>query len=228
MPAPHRRVPAPQDIHVRAITAGDAPRLAEAFAGFSDRTRYLRFLGPKPRLSSAELRYLTDVDQHRHVALAAVDPVDGSFVGIARYAMAPDEAEAADVAVVIADAWHGRGVGTRLMRELVARAAANGIVRLTGTTLHDNPAARALLRRVGFRTRSIGGGLIDLELRAAAGSGRVALRAAGARSSPPRSRGPSAAPRSRARRAAARWPARRPRRPARTRPRWPSTAWSSR
>ena len=65
---------------------------------------------------------------------------------------------------MIADAWQGAGVGTLLMRELVARAAANGIARLIGTTLHDNPAARALLRRVGFRTRSIGGGLIELEL----------------------------------------------------------------
>jgi RimJ/RimL family protein N-acetyltransferase len=164
MPAPHRPAPAPRALQIRAITAEDSARVADAFAGFSDRTRYLRFLGPKPRLSAAELRYLTDVDQHTHVALAAVDPHDGSFVGIARYATEAGETESADVAVVIADVWQGAGVGTLLMRELVARAAANGIARLTGTTLHDNPAARALLRRVGFRTRSIGGGLIELEL----------------------------------------------------------------
>ncbi|HET9738815.1 MAG TPA: GNAT family N-acetyltransferase [Solirubrobacteraceae bacterium] len=149
--------------HIRPIRAGDSARVAAAFDGFSDRTRYLRFLGPKPRLSAAELRYFTDVDQRRHVALAAVDS-DGAFVGIARYAMAPGDEETADVAVVVADDWQGRGVGTLLMRELVARAAANGIPRLTGTTLHDNPGARALLRRVGFRTSSIGGGLIELEL----------------------------------------------------------------
>ena len=164
MPAPHRRAQVEQIPRIRAITAGDSARVAAAFDGFSDRTRYLRFLGPKPRLSAAELRYLTDVDQRRHVALAAVDPADGAFVGIARYAMTPGDDETADVAVVVADDWQGRGVGTLLMRELVARALANGIPRLTGTTLHENPGARALLRRAGFRTSSIGGGLIELEL----------------------------------------------------------------
>ena len=150
--------------YIRPIRAGDAARVAAAFESFSERTRYQRFLAPKPRLSSSELRYLTDVDQRRHVALAAVNPADGAFVGIARYATAPGEHETADVAVVVADAWQGTGIGTRLMRELVARAAANGIARLTGVTLQGNSAARALLRRVGFRTRAYTDGLVELEL----------------------------------------------------------------
>jgi RimJ/RimL family protein N-acetyltransferase len=161
MPAPHRPAPVSRAPYIRAITAEDSARLADAFAGLSDRTRYLRFLSPKPRLSAAELRYLTDIDHRTHEALVAVDPADGSFVGVARYAGGIDTA---DVAIVVADAWQGRGIGTQLMRELVARAAANGVARLTGTTLHDNPGARALLRRVGFHTRSMGGGLVDLEL----------------------------------------------------------------
>lgn len=164
MPAPHRPARAAHALHVRPITADDAPLLAEAFAGLSERSRYLRFLAPKPRLSAAELAYLTDVDQRTHVALAAVDPADGHFVGVARYATAPGESEEADVAIVVADAWQGRGVGTRLMHALIARAAANGIRRLTGTTLTENRAARALLRRHGFRTGSFGGGLVELEL----------------------------------------------------------------
>ena len=53
MPAPHRPAPAPRALQIRAITAEDSARLADAFAGFSHRTRYLRFLGPKPRLSAA-------------------------------------------------------------------------------------------------------------------------------------------------------------------------------
>jgi RimJ/RimL family protein N-acetyltransferase len=150
--------------YIRPITAGDAERVATAFEGLSDRSRYQRFLAPKPRLSSSELRYLTDVDQRRHVALAAVDPAGGAFVGIARYATAAGDHDTADVAVVVADAWQGSGIGTRLMHELVGRAAANGIARLTGVTLQGNTAARALLRRVGFRTRAYTDGLVELEL----------------------------------------------------------------
>ena len=133
--------------YIRPITAGDAERVATAFEGLSDRSRYQRFLAPKPRLSSSELRYLTDVDQRRHVALAAVDPADGAFVGIARYATAAGDHDTADVAVVVADAWQRRGVGTILFERLTARAREAGVERITARMIVGNEAARRLIAR---------------------------------------------------------------------------------
>jgi hypothetical protein len=43
----------------------DAPLLADGFARLSDRSRRMRFLGTKTTLSTAELRYFTEVDHHR-------------------------------------------------------------------------------------------------------------------------------------------------------------------
>ena len=128
----------------------------------SVRARYDRFLGPKPKLSSAELSYLTDVDHRTHEALAAVDPEDGAIVGIARYASGSEDAGIADVAFFVLDPWQGQGIATRLGRQLVARADASGIARLTASTFASNRAARVVLRRLGFRTTGIGAGVVEL------------------------------------------------------------------
>src|SRR4051812_234289 len=151
-------------LHFRPITAGDRDGLAAAFDALSERSRQLRFLAAKPRLSSAELTYFTDVDHRTHEALVAIEPGSGRIVGVARYATLVGAPDTAEVAFVVADEWQGRGVGTRLMRELRERAMENGLARLAATTIHDNRAARVVLRRAGFRTRHMAGGILELAL----------------------------------------------------------------
>ena len=67
------------EVRIRELTPRDAPVLAEAFERLSPESRDLRFLSAKPRLTSHDLEYLTDVDGHLHEALGAVD-VASSFV----------------------------------------------------------------------------------------------------------------------------------------------------
>jgi acetyltransferase len=151
-------------LEIRPLAAADRDRLADAFAGLSERTRYERFLGPKPRLSEAELRFLCDVDHRRHEALAAIDPSDGRIVGVARYVTWPDRPGTADVAFVVADAWQGQGIGTLLMCRLLAVAPRNGVRRLTATTFAANRPARALLRTFRFCARWTGADIVELDL----------------------------------------------------------------
>ena len=150
-------------LEVRPITVSDRDRLAAAFASMSERSRLRRFLGPKPKLSRAELTYLTDIDHRTHEALAAVDPEDGGIVAVARYATEPDRPGTADVAFFVLDRWHGQGIATQLGSLLMQRADANGIARLTASTFADNRPARAVLRRLGFRTTAIGAGVVELQ-----------------------------------------------------------------
>ena len=149
-------------LRLRPIEPDDRHRLAVAFARMSVRARHDRFLGPKPKLSAAELTYLTEVDHRTHEALAAIDPEDGSIVGVARYAPEPDAPGVGDVAFFVLEAWQGQGIGTLLGRALVERADANGVERLVATTFAHNRAARAVLRRIGFRTVAIGAGVVEL------------------------------------------------------------------
>jgi RimJ/RimL family protein N-acetyltransferase len=150
-------------LEVRPLTSADRDRLAVAFGRMSERSRLRRFLAPKPRLSAAELSYLTDIDHLSHAALAVVDPEDGRIVGVARYATEPDDPDTADLACFVIDAWQGQRVGTMLAQRIVQRADANGIARLTASTFTDNRPARAMLLRLGFRSTGFGGGIINLE-----------------------------------------------------------------
>jgi RimJ/RimL family protein N-acetyltransferase len=154
----------PPGIRIRPLEPSDRAGVAALFKRLSPESRRQRFLGPKPTLSERELTYLTTVDHRWHEALAAVDGRDGTIVGVARYASIPGRPDAADGAIAVADAHHGRGIGTVLVRCLIARARVNGFAVLTAETLWENRRARALLRGTGFQARRSSGAVIELEL----------------------------------------------------------------
>jgi GNAT superfamily N-acetyltransferase len=149
---------------VRPLGPADREGLAALFAQLSPESRYRRFLSPKPELTPRELVYLTDTDRFHHEAIAAVDPCDGSIVGVGRYVRDRDQPATAEVAFEVADELQGTGIGTALARQIVQHARANRVAVLTSATLWDNCSARALLRRLGFRARASRGGVIELEL----------------------------------------------------------------
>lgn len=151
-------------LRIRQIEPGDRDRLAAAFDRLSPRSRYLRFMAHKPKLSDAELTYLTDVDHVTHEALGAFDPSTGELVGVARYATFSGSGTTADLAVTVVDEWQRVGLGTMLAHRIVYRAADNEIERLEATTLVDNLAARALLRRLGFRAHGRDADVLELGL----------------------------------------------------------------
>jgi GNAT superfamily N-acetyltransferase len=151
-------------LRVRPIDPADRGPLADAFERLSDQSRHHRFLGPKPRLSTREIEYLTEVDHVTHEALVAIDETTGQIVGVGRYATGSGGDAVADMALAVADAWQRRGIGHALAVRLVERARANGITSLTGMTLAGNRGARALLDRLGFRACSASGGVLELEL----------------------------------------------------------------
>jgi RimJ/RimL family protein N-acetyltransferase len=148
---------------VRPISADDRDALSTWFGRLSPESRRRRFHGPKPRLSTRELTYLTEVDHVSHTALVALDE-HGRMVGEARYATGDPNGRVADFAVTVADDWQGRGLGTRLAARVVDAARANGITRLTALTLWENGAAIALLHRLGFLRAGYDGDAIEYEL----------------------------------------------------------------
>src|SRR3954454_4207676 len=92
------------EVFIRPIRATDKAMLAARLTRLSETSRQQRFLGPKPRLTSAELRYLTEVDGHDHYAVVATTPADGDIVATARWVRLPSDPEAAEAAVVVCDA----------------------------------------------------------------------------------------------------------------------------
>jgi RimJ/RimL family protein N-acetyltransferase len=156
----------------RRIRPQDKPALARFFSRLSDESRRRRFLAAKPKLTTRDLAFFTEVDHDRHVALVALDH-DGAIVAVARYAAWPGRRDRAEIAFAVADTWHGRGLGSALAGRLVEHARRSGLAALTASTLSENGASHALLRRLGFRYLSTSAGVAEYEL-ALAGAAALA------------------------------------------------------
>jgi len=136
-------------VSVGRLRPGDRAAVVEVFQGLSDRSRRLRFHGPKPRLPEAEVESLADVGRSGREAVGAIDLVTGEVVGIARFVRDSDDPRSAEVAFEVVDPCQGSGVGSRLLRELASLARRDGIERFTAYVVAGNEGALALLRRVG-------------------------------------------------------------------------------
>jgi acetyl coenzyme A synthetase (ADP forming)-like protein len=134
-------------VHVRPIHPGDGPALLRFHSRLSPHSIYLRYFSAHPRLSEKEVERLTTVDYvHR---LAFVATVGDEIVAVARYEGQPGS-PSAEVAFLVEDAQHGRGIGTLLLEALAVAARANGIEEFTAVTLWDNKRMLGVFQEVGF------------------------------------------------------------------------------
>ena len=151
------------ELIIGRVTPADAPVLAEGFARLSAESRRLRFLTAKPRLSPAELRYLTEVDGHAHEALGAIDPVTGRGVAVARFVRDEADPTRAEAAITVTDDWQRRGVGKLLLERLSDRARAEGVTHFTALVSSDNRGMKALVKHLGetVRVSRVAGGVLE-------------------------------------------------------------------
>jgi acetyltransferase len=109
-------------------------------------------MGTLHELPEAKLKYLTDVDQQGHVALAATVPRGGQevLVGVARYVV-DASGSGCEFAVTVADDWQGRGLAGVLMHALMALARARGLTQMEGFVLATNRRMLKFMRQLGFQ-----------------------------------------------------------------------------
>jgi acetyltransferase len=136
-------------VEIRPIRADDKGRLAAGHARLSAESQRRRYLAAKPRLTAADLRYLTEIDGHDHVALVAVlADRPQAIVAVGRYVRLAGDPETAEFAIVVGDELQGQGLGGRLADLLAQQAVIEGIKRFTATTEVDNEPARHLMARI--------------------------------------------------------------------------------
>ena len=138
-------------VEVRPIRPDDKELLEDGYSHLSAETVRRRFLTAKPRLSSSELRYLTEVDGDRHVAFVAV-PTDGpaTIVAVGRFVRDVADPSCAEFAIVVGDRYQRLGLGTHLARLLAAEARSRGVRRFTALVLADNVAVQRLMATIGY------------------------------------------------------------------------------
>ena len=141
-------LPSGAAIAIRAVTAHDRPLIERGLALLSVASLQTRF-GKPVRPEPCELDWMALLDGQSAAAYGACDSISGTPVGLARYVAA--SAAQAEVAVTVADAWQGHGIGTSLLRRLATHADQAGFSALTATIDFDNRAAIALMKRIGAR-----------------------------------------------------------------------------
>jgi len=161
---------------VRRAAAGDRPALERMLARCTGQTRYRRFHGP---VTAFPERYLTEAlsGSPLHFALVACldedgaeedgTVVDGTVVGGTVVALASCRAVdegVAELGILVEDEWQRRGVGSDLLREIVAYAARTGLRALQAQVLAEQPWIVGLLRRHGSCTMAGAGQALHVTL----------------------------------------------------------------
>jgi GNAT superfamily N-acetyltransferase len=142
-------------VRLRLLRPTDKDELVRGLARLSPESQYLRFFTSKVRFTSAELRYLTELDGWNHLAIAAgeidCNGVERDGIGVARFVRLPEEPTVAEPAVTVVDSRQGQGLGRMLVERLMQAALERGIERFRSEFLAVNTPMRELFERVSHQ-----------------------------------------------------------------------------
>jgi acetyltransferase len=134
-------------VKIRPIRPEDAERENRFFESLSERSRYQRFMQYLPHLPPRMLARFTQLDYDRELALVAV--AGNEFIAVGRYSPNADGITA-EFALVVGDAWQGKGLGRILLQRLKDEARKAGYQALYGIIMEANHDMLDLARRLGF------------------------------------------------------------------------------
>ena len=130
----------------RPTDHGPVRRLHEAM---SPDNLYFRFFSLSPAAAEQEARRVCEADPGRWALLGLLAD---EVVGVASYELIPG-AQAAEIALAVADGMHRHGIATLLLEHLVSLARAHGVQVLTAEVLPDNSPALRMLADLGLPVR---------------------------------------------------------------------------
>ena len=144
----------------RRLELSDRAAVGAMLEDLSPTTRFRRFLTPIPRITESHLDQLVAVDHADRRALGCFEGEE--LVGLAHCYTCPDAVATAEIAIVVADRWQRRGIGSELVSRLLDLARAGGLRRVLVTAHADNVGALLLLRRAFPGARlAISGGIVE-------------------------------------------------------------------
>jgi acetyltransferase len=137
---------------IRPIRPEDEPLIHAMFARLTPEDIRLRFFAPMKQLTHQAAARMTQIDYDREMALVAeVSRPDGGndILGVVRIAADPDN-QKAEYAVLVRSDMKGKGLGFKLMHEILEYARERGIGLVHGQVLRENTNMLRLCRDLGF------------------------------------------------------------------------------
>ena len=144
------------DLVIRPIRPEDEPRIVKFHYTLSEHSVYMRYfhwMKLEHRTTHERLTRMCFIDYDRQMAFVAIrtDPKSGDHeitaVGRLVKMHQPGDAE---LAVIVSDAFQRRGIGARLMEQMIEFARGEQVQRIVGTVLFENRPMRKLFERYGF------------------------------------------------------------------------------
>jgi acetyltransferase len=142
---------------IRPIRPEDAAAHQRLFSRLTPEDVRFRFFSTIRALTAEQIVRMTEVDYGREMALIAVDQASGETVGVARLVRSDTDGNDGEFAVLVENEAKGLGLGSALMRQLIAWARAEGVAEIIGQVLADNHPMLGFVRNLGFSLRHVPG-----------------------------------------------------------------------
>lgn len=146
-----------RDVLIRPIRPEDEPLLVKFHGTLSERSvalRYFHAMKLSARVSHDRLTRICFIDYDREMSLVAEmrDASSGEreVLGVGRLAKQFGVNEA-EFALIVSDHSQGKGIGTELLRRLIAIGRDEKLERITGEVLHENTEMQRVCEKLGFR-----------------------------------------------------------------------------
>jgi acetyltransferase len=142
------------EVTLRPIKPEDEPKELEFVRGLSTETSRFRFFQIIKDLPHEALVRFCNIDYDREMAIIAETRVGDQTieVGVSRLVLDPGK-KRGEFAVVVADKYQGRGLGTKLVDMLIEFAREKGIDTVYGTIMSENIKMIQLCEKLGFTVR---------------------------------------------------------------------------
>ena len=150
-------------IRLRPIRPDDVTLLRRFLEAVAPSDIRARFHGVMRDFSGPLLPRLTQIDYDREIALLGFRADEALPCGVVRLHADPDWVRG-EFAILVRSDLHGRGLGTLLMRRIIALARLRGLRRIVGSVLRDNARMLTLLRELGFIATESAGDEVTMEL----------------------------------------------------------------
>jgi len=153
-------------ITFRPIHPTDMERMRDLFYALSQQTVYYRFMSRMKQLPQKQIQEFVYIDHRNEVTIVGTIPEahGEDIVAIAGYYLDP-RTNRAEVAFIVRDDWHNRGIGAFMLKWLTSIARRNGIAGFTAETLRENRAMQSVFNHSGLKvTSNLEGGVYSYQM----------------------------------------------------------------
>jgi acetyltransferase len=144
-----------QEVVIRPIRAEDEPLMLHFHETLSDRSVYLRYLSPmllSERVTHERLSRVCHSDYSREIVLVVESEKNGERVisAVGRLTKFRGEDQEARISLLVSDKLQGEGMGTELVKRLIAVAKPEKIQTIIAVMSPENETMNAICQKTGF------------------------------------------------------------------------------